>query len=331
MNANPSSQAVAVAGAVPATRAWQRWQTLVYREWLQHRTGWLVMLLLPTVLTAVTLLFLPDAVQVDLDLDTPDGQRPLPPLSKVPGALQMVMLGTPLTVLTVALVLLSIAVQLPGLARRDAQDRSLEFWRSLPVGDPASLSATLCAHLLLLPVGAVAVGVAGSLLVGSGLVIGTQGLGAWLMMPWGKLAAAGLALCLRLMPGLVLAMLWLSPLILLTMAASAWLKRWGVPLVTGLLMFGTLILDRRLPSPVVTPTLAALLDHALGALVQVPPTRGLRASGPADLVASLGHLPSWALQDLGRAAADLATPAFVLALAGAALGFALLVWRRRVG
>lgn len=307
-----------------------RFVALMRREWLQHRTGWLVMLLLPTLLTAVTLLFLPDAVQVDLDLDTPDGQRPLPPLSQVPGALQMMMLGTPLTVLTVALVLLSIAVQLPGLARRDAQDRSLEFWRSLPVGDPASLSATLCAHLLLLPVGAVAVGMAGSLLVGSGLVIATQGPTAWLVMPWGSLAAAGLALGLRLMLGLVLAMLWLSPLILLTMAASAWLKRWGVPLVTGLLMFGTLILDRRLPAPVVTPTLQALLDHALRALVQVPPTRGLRASGPADLVDSLGNLPSWALRDLGRAIADLASPALVATLMAAALGFGLLVWRRRI-
>jgi hypothetical protein len=42
-------------------------------------------------------------------------------------------------------------IQSGGMARRDCQDRSIEFWRSLPVPDGAAVGATVLMHLVLLP------------------------------------------------------------------------------------------------------------------------------------------------------------------------------------
>ncbi|MFS9605847.1 hypothetical protein, partial [Klebsiella pneumoniae] len=43
--------------------------------------------------------------------------------------------------------------QLPGLARRDMQDRSIEFWLSLPGRSSESVAATVLAHGWLAPLG----------------------------------------------------------------------------------------------------------------------------------------------------------------------------------
>ena len=52
-----------------------------------------------------------------------------------------------------------VALQAAGLARRDAQDRSIELWRSLPVGDATAIAVTLVAHLLLMPLAVTCVSV----------------------------------------------------------------------------------------------------------------------------------------------------------------------------
>jgi hypothetical protein len=63
------------------------------------------------------------------------------------------------------------------------------------------------------------------------------------------LLAHGLALLARTALGLVLATLWLSPLILLTMVASAWLKRWGLPALVAALALLAGVLDKLLRQP----------------------------------------------------------------------------------
>ena len=162
-------------------------------------------------------------------------------------------------------------------------------------------------------------------------VVATHGLLAWLQLPWGLLAAAALALLARISLGLLLAAAWLSPLLLLPMAASAWLKRWGVPVVVLAGLVGTLLIDRRLPAPVVQPALQRMSSEALQALVRLdslsPGATVQNLDWPSFLAALPAQLISESISLLGRAA----TPAFVLALAGGALGFALLVLRRQRG
>ncbi|MEK8052264.1 hypothetical protein AACH10_18580 [Ideonella sp. DXS22W] len=306
----------------------QRFLTLMRREWLQHRIGWWVLLLAPTVLLLVLALY--DKGLIDVQIKRGDGTAVVGSMTQLPALAQVMLLNVGVTLATVVLALLAIGFQMPGLARRDVQDRSIEFWRSLPTSHSQSIAATLLVHLLLLPWLALAVGALGSHLVGLVTVISNHGLAAWLTLPWPSLLAGLAALVMRGAWGLLLALLWLSPLLLLTMAASAWLKRWGLPVVAAAALAGVEWLDPRLPQAVVRPALERLLHEAVRAVQAVPSVEQVRLNGHDDVAEWLLGLPAWAARDAASALSALASPAFVAALAVAAAGFALLVWRRRV-
>ena len=300
--------------------------TLIRREWMQHRLGWLVLMVAPSLL-----LLLLSLVDGGLTIQIDDSAMHLPKMGQTPALLQTALLSTVVAGITFGVALLAMAIQLPGLARRDQQDGSAEFWTSLPIGHAQGVSALLLTQILLLPWLALVAGLAGGLLVSAATVIASHGLMAWLQQPWGLLAAAAVALLGRVSLGLLLAAAWLSPLLLLPMAASAWLKRWGVPAVVVAGLVGTLLIDRRLPAPVVQPALQRLGSEALQALLRLEPLNPRVALQDRDWPSFLAGLPAQLLDEavalLGRAA----SPAFVLALAGGALGFALLVLRRQRG
>lgn len=294
----------------------ERFNTLLLREWLQHRRGWMVVAALPSLLLLAVGLSGHAHVQIN------DGEPLETPLPVAGGIIAVAML------LTLALAWGVALLQSPGLARRDTQDRSIEFWLSLPVGHVHSVSATLLAHLLLLPWAAIAIGLVAGIGVSMLVVVAMFGLGAFATVPWLAVLTAALALALRLVLGVLLATVWMSPLILLPMAASAWLKRWGVPLVAGVVIVGGNVLARVYDNPVVWTVLQTLSTGAgrslLGADRHGGPT--LRGEGDVDLV--LSRVPAWALHDAGAAVAQLASPAVPAALLVAAGAFALLVWRR---
>ena len=298
---------------------------LMRREWMQHRIGWGVVMLAPTLLLLLGSL-IDDSLQINInDKVQLMALRQAPPLV-ITGLL--VMAGTGLTL---ALALLSMTFQLPGLAWRDQQDGSAEFWTSLPVGHAKAIAATLFTQILMLPWLAIIVGIIGGLVAAMLAIIAIHGPLDWLTQPWGLLALTALALLLRMTVALLVATAWLSPLLLLTMAASAWLRRWGVPVVAALSLAGTLILDKRLPEPLVGPALWLPTSEALHALLYFNGVRALEVHSVQDAIEQLPRLPLSLLADLPPMLGALATPAFVLALAGAALGFALLVLRRKRG
>ena len=300
--------------------------TLIRREWMQHRLGWLVLMVAPSLV-----LLLLSLVDGGLTVQIDDSAMHLPKMGQTPALLQTALLSTVVAGITFGVALLAMAIQLPGLARRDQQDGSAEFWTSLPIGHAQGVSALLLTQILLWPWLALVAGLAGGLLVSAATVIASHGVMAWLQQPWGLLAAAAVALLGRVSLGLLLAAAWLSPLLLLPMAASAWLKRWGVPAVVVAGLVGTLLIDRRLPAPVVQPALQRLSGEALQALLRLEPLNPRVAMQDLDWAGFLAGLPANLLDDavnlLGRAA----SPAFALALAGGAIGFALLVLRRRRG
>jgi len=294
-----------------------RFKTLVLREWMQHRRGWLVLVFLPPAL----LLLLGSGLfgRPHIDFDGGDVQGALP-LAMIVFALCA---GVTLVVAWGAALL-----QSPGLARRDTQDRSIEFWLSLPVGHAPSVAATLLAHLLLLPWAALGIGALCGVAITLPYVAQVFGFEAWFALPWSTLLPAAFAVTLRVAFGLLLATLWLAPLVLLTMAASAWLKRWGVPLVAGVLLIGGTLLERVYGNPIVWRVLNALRLEVIHAFVATG-RREIRIGG--DVEAMLGRLPGWLAHDALAALGALAAPGFVAALAVGALGFALLVLRRQRG
>ena len=297
-----------------------RFATLLRREWLQHQRGWIVLLLLPLCVLLVIATF--------GDIHLGEGEE-------MPGALALTMLVTMgLVALTVALAWGASMLMAPGLARRDVQDRSVEFWLSLPVSNVQSVAATLLMHLLALPWAAAAVGLVGALLISPVIVGKTSGLADWFSLPWGGLLLAAAALALRLWLGLLLATLWLSPLILGTMAASAWLKRWGVPAVIGGLVVGHVVLSQAYGISIISDTLTALGQQALQAVINAGGgggTQGLVVDHPDEVGAMLPAAAQWLMVDAGRALAAAASPGFLAAVAAGGAGFALLVLRRRQG
>lgn len=302
----------------------QAFRTLLLREWMQHRAGWLVLVGLPSLLMAG--LSVLDGSGLVLRIG---GQgTPIDRLSTLPLPLQTLGWTVATTGLALLLVALTVLFQLPGLARRDVQDGSVAFWRSLPVGHGEAVGATVLMHLLLLPALAVTAALLGAQLVAAFAIVPHHGVLAWLQQPWAPMLA-GLVLALgRLWLGLLLAALWLSPALLLSMAASAWLKRWGMPVVAGVTVLGTYWLDGRLPQPVVGPALQRLGNEALYALLAPDLFDGPRRLGQGELASEIAALPAALLHDAGRVLASAASPAFLVALAGGALGFGLLVWRR---
>lgn len=188
--------------------------TLLLREWLQYKRAWIGLVLTPVLI----LLALVPFSQIDgLNVPSPE------PVVLIAG------------LITVALVLvLALAVsayQLMGIARRDQQDRSIEFWSSLPGSHAASLGAPLVAHGILVPLIATALAIVGGAVVGSAMAFREFGLVAVHQTQWAALLQAGFWMSLRLLLGLALAALWLAPFVLALMAASAWVKRWGAPLL----------------------------------------------------------------------------------------------------
>ena len=300
--------------------------TLMRREWMQHRIGWLLVMLAPSVLL-LALGLVDGGIQVDIN----SGSVKLPPLAQAPALVQTGFLVLAVTGVTLALALLSLGFQAPGLAWRDQQDRSIEFWNSLPVGHAKAVGAMLVAQALLMPMLAIVVGLAGGLLASAVAIVTTHGPMAWLGLPWGQLVLVACLLLLRMAVAVVVAMAWLSPLLLLTMAASAWLRRWGVPVVAALTLAGTLMLDKRLPEPLIGPALWRPTSEALHALLYFDAVRDVQVRQVQDVVDLLPGLPQRLLNDLPVMLGSLASPAFVAALAGGALGFALLVLRRQRG
>ena len=296
-------------------------KTLLQREWLQHQRGWLVMLGLPVVLAVLLATF----GQVELGDDTADIPGPLPfAVISV-----MAMVAVCLAITWGAALLMS-----PGLARRDTQDRSIEFWLSLPTTHVQSVSATLLMHLLALPWAAIGVGLAGGLLISPIIVSKGFGMAAWLGLPWADLLSAAAALWLRLSVGLVLATLWLSPLILGTMAASAWLKRWGVPAVASALIIGTVALSKLYGFTLLRDALAYITSQARRGFIGAGPAGsmpGLHIKHPDEFGVMLPQAAHWLMQDIGQALWAAATPGFVAALVVGAAAFAALILRRQRG
>ena len=293
-------------------------KTLMLREWLQHRFGWALLAGVPLAI----ILPLLTVGQVDFGEDTAVHMADSMPLFITAASLVV-------TVAVLVGILWSASlIQVSGLARRDHADRSNEFWLSLPTSDASSLAAPLLVHLVLVPMAAAAVGLASGLLVSLVLVTRVVDLASWFTLPWGTLLTAMLAGTARLAVGIPLAMLWLAPLIMLTVLAGAWFKRWAVPVLLVAFGLAGLLLERLLGLPLVDAWVGRLFQMAGRALLATG-GHGLSVEGQADLLHALRAAPGWAAGDVFRALAELVQPVFGFGLLVSAACFATLMWWRR--
>lgn len=288
---------------------WKRFKTLMLREWMQHHRGWLILMLAPPL---IFLALLPVG-QVDLE----ESIHPL---------LLADLTLTISAVLVSGIAWLALVLQLPGLARRDQQDRSIEFWRSLPASHSESIGALLSMHVFVVPVLALLLGCLLGLPIAIGLVFKLGGSAALAEIAWPVLLGSALAGLARLVLGTVLMALWLSPLLMLLMAASAWLKRLGVPVVLGVIGVGGLVLDKVYGLPVVWVLLKAQIQGALGAYLNHQGEFDHLRHDPQDLLSAVSQ---WAWNDSLAALGGLASPHLLGGLLLAGLCFWLLVLKRQ--
>lgn len=281
--------------------------TLLQREWMQHKRGWLIAALAPPLLFLAVL---------------PFGQFQGLPTQH----LELMAVGmTVLTACVVYAISLLVAVfQLPGLARRDVQDRSIEFWLSLPGRPSESIAATVMAHAWLAPLGAAVIGALLGMPIALSVLASKMGLADALRVNWGEVMMAATPLLLRGLAGTVPMVLWLLPVILTLMAASAWLKRLGVPVVLVGGGVAVAVLSKAYDINWPLEVLQGLNDQINHTLVH--DGRGLQDAmkGGSDLV-------TWAVSDLGHALAELASLQFLGWMTVAAAGFALVVLKRSRG
>lgn len=292
-------------------------KTLLLREWMQHRFGWAMMILVPLVIAALT-------IPVAQFSPAAEGEGPEPQAIPLIVALAGV-LGSAGVLATVA-VIASLIFAVTS-TRRDHGDRSVEFWLSLPVPHSAALGVPLGVHLLVVPTLAIlagwVLGHAISLLVAMRLGV----VGEWLALPWGGLLLGTLSIAVRMAVGLMLSALWFAPLLLMVVLAYALLRLWGLIALAALFVVGA-VAEARFGIRTFGAWLEAMAE---GVTTAFPggPSHGLNITAetlPEDLL----RMPSLLVTDVLHSVAALASPVFAGGLlVAAALFYALVVWRQR--
>jgi ABC-2 type transport system permease protein len=191
--------------------------TLMRREWLQNRWIWIVVL---ATLPLLVLVMLPFG---DLGLSRED-----------PAVIGQLLVLAPPVIAPLVLTVLAwctVLFMATGLARRDQQDRSIEFWMSLPGHHREHVGAQYLMHAWAFPLGALAIGVLFGLLLAPLLLLKWGGAGALSQVPFGALLPQLVAPLMAGLLSVLLAPLWLAPVVMLLMALSAWTKRLALPLL----------------------------------------------------------------------------------------------------
>jgi ABC-2 type transport system permease protein len=293
------------------------WLALFQREWLQHRKGWALLAGVPFLLGL--LLVSIGTVQVGADEATP----------MLPLAATVVAMSATMAIYVTLSVLTGI-ILLAGLARRDHGDRSVEFWLSLPTQHSAAWAVPLLTHAVLVPMAAAPLGALAGAALAPVLVSRIDTWQAWQQLPWAQLLPAAVAVVLRVMAGIPLALLWLSPVVMLMVALTAWMGRWGLLVLLGGFGIATAVLDKLWGTPWPAEALATLFENAGLSIMYAakqPSDPPFSASNPIE---AIGQVPGLLLKDFGQSLALLTEPALVPALLTAAACFGVVVfWRRR--
>jgi hypothetical protein len=285
-----------------------RFKTLMLREWLQNRWTWLVA-------TAA----LPALVLVVL----PFGEVQLP--DKLPVTLVAVAMVCITALTTAAMAWLTTLFMATGLARRDVQDRSIEFWLSLPSTHGEHFGAQYAMHGLLMPLGAMVLGLGLGFVITPLMLLKWQGWAALGAVDW-TVVLGHVALQVALSSVALLALaLWLAPVVFTLMAASAWVKRLALPL---LVVASALLAN--LPQTAVhvrafVGRWAELAATPVDGVVRVFATQNV----PHAKLDGSDLQPMLPMEFLGELARDLATPQFAFGLALTALAVYLLIIKRR--
>jgi ABC-2 type transport system permease protein len=197
----------------------------IRREFWEHRALWLA----PLAIGLVLLLGAAAFGHVRFDID--DGQW-LQQGNSLPRLYQFVLLGWALPFYLAAAILAS--AYLLDCLYAERRDRSILFWRSMPVSDARAVLVKFAVGLLIVPLGSYALAALTSVLASAILMLRSRGLDGLLfnrgplvsgpgVIPWDT--TAWLAMQGGMLYGLIAALLWYAPFAAYLVLISVWARR----------------------------------------------------------------------------------------------------------
>jgi len=190
----------------------QQIKTLMLREWMQHRRSWLFLGLWTPVI-AWALLYLVLFYQGMPQFNS----------STISDAARVASFGVSAqSSMVLYIALIGVLLTIPGLPYRDKDDKSLSFWRSLPINEAQAVIVPVLMNALFFPLMAIVVALGLNVLFsaplwGSGL---TASMGVNVL-----LALLGFSL------QALLVLLWFLPLVLLLALGNSTIRRWGIVII----------------------------------------------------------------------------------------------------
>jgi len=258
---------------------------LVRREFWEHRG--LLWAPVGTALMLVVLAFLGRAATGGLQINV-DG-READFLTAMAGAAQLKFFGVFIGALLVPQLVVALIVlffYLLDCLYTERRDRSILFWKSMPVSDAATVLSKACTALVVVPLLVYVLSLVVSVLSFAALALKLSGtpyaaIGTWHTGAW--LAVQG-----TLLLNLLVASLWYAPVAAFLLLVSAWAPR-AVLLWASLPPVLLMIAER---TALGTAEIAAFLGYRLTAYFEAIGAAGARAASPdtAAQVAVIGDL-----------------------------------------
>ncbi|WP_027469770.1 hypothetical protein [Deefgea rivuli] len=276
----------------------QQFKSLLQREWLQQHRSWLsIALFTPLIGWALFYLFV---LKAGFPPGFSHGGTPLLNMASLGLIGQSSLIGI--------VTLVGVLINIPGLPYRDQDDKSLAFWRSLPISDVKAVAAPLLMNALVLPLMAITLAFAMGLLLSAPL---------WLY-DFHFAAARDLILVFnRVVLGALLGLVWFLPLVMLLTLGNSFIRRWGMLLV----IVGVFMLDNVMSNVIGHEPIGDQIGLSFSAIKQlIFPFNG----------ASFEHL-AFSGQELSNLVLYVANGHFLQALVWTAVLFAALVWQRQRG
>jgi ABC-2 type transport system permease protein len=228
------------------------WLTLIRREFWEHRALWIAPLVVAGLLVAVTALsggvHISADARVQVDGESIDFVKAITPdrAGKLFGVLVAGLYVPQLIVILVALFF-----YLLDALYSERKDRSILFWKSLPVSDAHTVATKALVALLVVPVGVWAVSVVTSLATITALMAKLSGTTFAPVVQWNT--GIWFAVQGAMLAGTLVAALWYAPIAAALLLISAWARRnvflWAVlPPVALILLEETALNSNRVLS-----------------------------------------------------------------------------------
>jgi len=213
---DPAAQTASASLAARQTTPAQLLVALVRREFWEHRALWMAPLLIAALLVIC-------AFPAHLDFVPEEARDALADRMNQRAMFQLLQWG--LTVPQYLVMLIVLNFYLLDCLYAERKDRSILFWKSLPISDGATVVSKLLVALVVVPVGVYLLAALTDLLF-TAIWLGRAAMGSlpsWVSGMWGTMAWIKVEILMLM--GLLTSILWYAPFAAYLLLVSAWARR----------------------------------------------------------------------------------------------------------